>query len=361
MTALAIRGRGLVCASGRDIPSAVAGLRMLPAPRIETLAAGVQRPFLPIADEAHSLTDWYAQARDLVRQAVMQAIGEDMPVAAREGALLVASSSLHVGALERGEAFVPYSTGFVHKLRDWLDWRGPVHCISTACTSSIAALGAARASVSTGAVSSALVLGVELGNRLSRAGFVGMQLLSPDRARPFGLHRNGLVLGEAVAALHCVPATPGEVDWQIAGVAHIVDGDHPAGASHQALLRACREAMQMAGCDAGSIELVKVQAAGSPGNDALEAAVLQELFPSMPPLVSLKPTLGHCLGASGAAELALLCAALDAGVLPVVTDDVDPALGVRLADALAGPARRVLAIILGFGGGHAAVVLEHQP
>ncbi|MEC5399347.1 beta-ketoacyl synthase N-terminal-like domain-containing protein [Uliginosibacterium sp. H1] len=367
MSALAIRGRGLACGLGVGADAAAAAVGTLPVPLFVTLGEGLQRPFLPIRGIPDDATitgaaAWHARTRALIRDVVAQALGEAsgaaLELVPRDGALLIASSSLHVGAVEAGQLFRPHGSLFAQQVKEWLDWQGPVYCFSTACTSSIVALSAARALLASGAAPSALVLGVELANRLSLSGFQGMQLLSPDAARPFGLGRNGLVLGEAVAALHCVVASGNEAGWRITGSAHIVDGSDPAGASRGALLRACREALEQAGRTPAEVELVKVQAAGSPGNDALEAAVLHELFDHMPALVSLKPSLGHCLGASGAVELALLCAALDAGALPPVTHEPDPALDLRLATRLDAAPRCVLAIIVGFGGGHAAAVLE---
>ncbi|HEX3138822.1 MAG TPA: beta-ketoacyl synthase, partial [Rhizobacter sp.] len=78
----------------------------------------------------------------------------------------------------------------------------------------------------------------------------------------------------------------------------------------------------------------------------------------LPALVSLKGALGHTLGAAGAAELALLTACLEAGVWPPVDYPQDEALDAPLASCAPRSARHVLASILGFGGGHSAVVLE---
>jgi 3-oxoacyl-[acyl-carrier-protein] synthase-1 len=84
---------------------------------------------------------------------------------------------------------------------------------------------------------------------------------------------------------------------------------------------------------------------------------LRAAFDPVPALVSLKATIGHTMGASGAAEIALLTACLEHGVWPGPADPADPELGLRLAEA--PPAvRRLLATILGFGGSHATVALE---
>jgi 3-oxoacyl-[acyl-carrier-protein] synthase-1 len=82
------------------------------------------------------------------------------------------------------------------------------------------------------------------------------------------------------------------------------------------------------------------------------------MFSTVPPLVSLKAVLGHTMGASGAAEIALLTACLEQGVWPKYTDAVDTELGVDLARDMPGDVRNIMTTILGFGGSHATVVLE---
>ena len=318
-------------------------------------------PPAPVGD----MEAWYARARQLVCRAVEQAEKQadaDCPAADRSGPLFVASSSNDVGAVEALAHCPPTdSTDFARRIAAWLDWRGPVFAVSTACTSAMNALAAARDMLTDGPWASALVLGVELSNRFTLAGFAAMQLLSPEAARPFGAARDGLVLGEAVAALRLTRHAPPGARWAVAGLAGVVDGSDPAGAVAPAIVRAIDTALVEAGRRANDIDLIKVQAAGSPGNDAVEAAVLTERFAPLPPLVTLKAALGHTLGASGAAELALLTAGLEAGVQPPRDWTLDPALSMALADGaapLAAPPRTVLALILGFGGGHAALVLE---
>jgi 3-oxoacyl-[acyl-carrier-protein] synthase-1 len=119
-----------------------------------------------------------------------------------------------------------------------------------------------------------------------------------------------------------------------------------------------RHALAASGLSAAAIDLIKVQAAGSPGNDVVEAQGLREYFGRVPALVSLKAALGHTMGASGAAEIALLTACIEHAVWPRYEDEVAAELGVALAAAMPEKLRHVLATILGFGGSHASVVLE---
>lgn len=350
MNAVYVAGRGLVSTLGPDVASAVSAVRAGGVdPVRRDVAPGVAWPFQAIDDPD---TAWWTRAQRLV----LQAVSESGALAtARSGPLFVASSSVDIGGRERDGNFVPGFHHLAQRVAEWLSWSGPVFTVSTACTSSSNAVLSASAEIAAGRCTEALVIGIELENRLTVAGFGAMQLLSSHGARPLGLARDGLVLGEAVAVLH-LSSTPSR--WRVAGGANVVDGTDPAGAVQSSVVAMCHQASARSGVPLAAIDLVKLQAAGSVGNDATEAAALREVFTDMPSLVSLKSMLGHTLGASGAAEIALLTACLEEGAWPSPTCEVDPALGVALTGARPPAVRHVLATILGFGGGHAAVVLE---
>lgn len=346
-----LAGRGLACSSGLDVPTSVAALRA-GGDRTSFFSmpgdTGARFPYRAIAGGSG---DWNERACKLIQQVALQAGVQH----ARDGVLFIATSSFDIGAVEQGAAGMDYRA-FADKVAAWLAWVGPVYVVSTACTSSLNAMVAAHALLQSGEAQEALVLGVELNNRLTLAGFAALQLLSPDRSKPFGAQRDGLVLGEAVAALRLSTRAPSL--WQMLGGANVVDGAQATSASASAVARMCQSALAHCGLATDAIDLIKVQAAGSPGNDAIEAQGLRSMFQPLPPLVSLKAAIGHTMGASGAAEIALLTACLEHGVWPTYADAVDEALGVQLAAYPPDPVCRVMAVILGFGGGHAAVVLE---
>ncbi len=300
---------------------------------------------------------WDARARALITR-----VAQDAGAAqARHGALFLATSCQDGASAESAARDMDFHA-LSQRIATWLEWRGPVFLISSACTSSMQALLSASEWLRAGKATEALVLGFELDNRLTLPGFAALQLLSPERSKPFALQRDGLILGEAVAALRLSTGQP--APWQLRGGANLIDGTEPTSASAAAVAQMCARALAASDIRAADVDLIKVQAAGSPANDAAEAAGLLAAFAQLPALVSLKPLIGHCLGASGAAEIALLLECLEHGNWPIcadaLVDIVDPALGVSLA--VQAPARLncVLANILGFGGGHSAVVLKRS-
>ena len=345
-----LAGRGLACALGLDVGISVASMgSSCDATSFYALPGqpDIRFPYRAIACDQG---DWNARACQLIRRVAYEAGAQHI----RAGVLLIATSSFDIGAVEQGEAGMDYQA-FADKVASWLDWTGPVYLMSTACTSSLNAMIAAHALLRTGELTDALVLGVELDNRLTLGGFAALQLLSRNRSKPFGADRDGLVLGEAVAALRF--STREISPWKILGGANVVDGKQPTSASVSAVMRMYQRALVNSGLAADDIDLIKVQAAGSPGNDAIEAQGLRDMFQVIPPLVSLKAAIGHAMGASGAAEVALLTACLEQDVWPMYADAVDEILGVHLAARQPEPVRHVMATILGFGGGHATVVL----
>ena len=349
-----IPGRGLTCALGLNLERSLVALRQggvatsfcsLPSGEM-----GGRFPYYPIP---YVQNDWNERACDLVRRVAVEAGAQQ----AREGVLFIATSSFDIGAIEQGTTQMDYYSTFSDKVAAWLEWSGPVYVINTACTSSLIALISAHAFLSAGKMEEALVLGVELDNRLTLGGFAALQLLSRVSSKPFGVHRDGLVLGEAVVALRL--STRESSHWKMSGGASVVDGSQPISASSSAIVTMYQRALAASGLAADMINLIKVQAAGSPGNDAIEAQGLREAFEIIPSLVSLKAAIGHTMGASGAAEIVLLMACLEQGVWPNYADVLDETLGVDLATRQPDSVRHVMATILGFGGSHATVVLEH--
>jgi len=344
-----LHGRALISALGANLPQALACISAggRTAQRI-ALAGGTDWPYFSIDNLEQ---DWRMRAQQLVCAAAREAgleAGSGVP-------LFVASSSLDIGAMETGGARLEDCYGFAEQIAGWLSWTGPVYLVSSACTSSLQALLSVSKLISSGLVNDAVVLGVELSNRFSISGFAAMQLLTPSKAKPLGLNRDGITLGEAVSVLH-LSSQPAR--WHLCGGGHIVDGRDPTGAIPQTVTQMCEQALAASGLKPFDIDLIKVQAAGSQVNDVNELTGLAAAFESLPPLVTLKAAIGHTLGASGVAEIALLTACLEANIWPQPDYPIDPDLPAGLAYSAPASVRYVLANILGFGGGHTAVILE---
>jgi 3-oxoacyl-[acyl-carrier-protein] synthase-1 len=347
-----LSGLGLACVLGNDMPSALDALRRGGVPPTPVaIAEGVQWPVCTLPPQEGN---WTQRVHRIVRSVVAQT-GE---WGTRTAPLFVASSSLDIGYMEHEKPDLRLGgdlQDFADVVAAALEWQGPVFTVSTACTSALNAVLAAVDLIRSGEAGEALVIGAELDNRFTVAGFGAMQLLAPETAQPFGAGRKGLVLGEAVAALR-LSSSPSR--WCITGGVNVVDGRNPSGTEASAVRAMCNAALVQSGLRPEDIDLIKVQAAGSPVNDAIEAAALKQVFDPLPPLVSLKSVLGHTLGAAGAAELALLVGCIEGGAWPATGYALDDTLGITLSERAPDRLRNILLNVVGFGGGHASLVLK---
>jgi 3-oxoacyl-[acyl-carrier-protein] synthase II len=110
---------------------------------------------------------------------------------------------------------------------------------------------------------------------------------------------------------------------------------------------------------------IKAHGTGTRLNDAAECRGLASLFGELLPgvhLTSLKPALGHCLGASAAVETVGSIMALERGVVPPTLgcEDADPDLPPHQVARSTHPDQRGVALLLAesFGGRCAALVLR---
>ncbi|RRD90823.1 beta-ketoacyl synthase N-terminal-like domain-containing protein [Conchiformibius steedae] len=208
-------------------------------------------------------------------------------------------------------------------------FRNPDICaLATSCTASAHALIQAVRHVALHG-GCAVAAGIETFNRTTLAHFDAMNLLARHPN-----DRHAMTLGEAVAAvvvcarqgvvrLHSCTA---QTDYH---ALTLPDTDALSQLIHSLLNHVPR----LAG--------VKLHGTGG-ASDQTERQLWQRLHPSCT-LLRLKPYLGHTLGAAGVAETVLLAACLRHR---------------RLPDQIALPAGAYANVFLGFGGSHAAWILE---
>jgi len=254
--------------------------------------------------------------------------------------------------------------------------RGPVAHLSAASVSSACAIGDAMAKIAVGLLDVVVVGGAEcpLQCDIIESLRVGGVLATPrDGAAPccpFDARRSGTVLGEGAGVL--VLEAAGHATRRGAQPRAILTGfglsretysmirPDPTGAG---VAEAARSAL--GDTPVTEIGWIKTHGTGTRVNDAAEchglAAVFGDQLPSIP-LVSLKPMVGHCLGASGVVEAVAALLALEQGVIPATlgTTEIDPALpACRIAtDVEPSDAGHILLLAESFGGRCAAVAMR---
>lgn len=192
----------------------------------------------------------------------------------------------------------------------------------------------------------------------------GRALARDGRIRPFSAGRQGMVLGDAFAAVVLeAGARQGKATlagWGRSGDAYHVCQPRPDGTG---LARAITAALKRAGIAPAEIGYVNANGTGTVFNDSAESAALHHAFGSdvtRIPVSSTKSMHGHALEATGLLELVLTVHALRSGRLPVNEGYLGPDDCCRL-DLVLEPrttdARYALSVNAAFGGANTALVV----
>ena len=187
--------------------------------------------------------------------------------------------------------------------------------INTACTSSANALLEASNLINSNVFDYAIVLGVEIYSPLMSSGFYTMDLISKSTAKPFDTHRDGLVLGEGIAAILLGKE---DSEWSIEGGFSNCNSQTitSVSSSGDECVEVMQNALTNANVTANEITALKAHATGSFSNDEAEINAISKVFESSLIFTALKPYIGHTIGASGVLEISLFMGAIDNGFIP---------------------------------------------
>ena len=260
-------------------------------------------------------------------------------------------------------------------------FKGPCHSVVTACATGANAIGDASRLIQYGDADVMIAGGTESATgRLALAGFAAMRALSTEyndrpteASRPWDKARDGFVLGEGAGvvvleerehALKRGAKIYGEVvGYGISGDAYHMSAPDPEGAG---AFRAMRTAMGHAKINADQLGYVNAHATSTPVGDPLEVKALKRLLGDSAKSVSIsstKSSIGHLLGAAGAAEAIFTTLALRDQVAPPtlnIHDPDDEAKGLDLVpfESKQRKIDHALSNSFGFGGTNAALVLS---
>ncbi|GAT11601.1 polyketide synthase pks5 [Mycolicibacterium novocastrense] len=208
-----------------------------------------------------------------------------------------------------------------------LGLRGPALTVDTADSSSLTAVHMACRSLDVGESDMAFAGGafVMLESRRFLAGTANGQLSPTGRCHAFDIAADGHVLGEgsAVVLLKRLPDALSDGDRILAVIrgtaanqdGHTVNISTPSSSAQSAVYR---EALEIAGVDAGSVGMVEAHGTGSAGGDAAEYTSLTEVYgaDAACALTSVKTNLGHAQSAAGVLGLIKTVLALQRAAIP---------------------------------------------
>jgi 3-oxoacyl-[acyl-carrier-protein] synthase-1 len=241
---------------------------------------------------------------------------------------------------------------------------GPGYVVSTACSSSAAAIGAARRLLLAGCVDAVLCGGADTLCKTTMRGFRSLGAISPAGCRPFSADRDGLSLGEGAAFLLLERHGDGPAWLLGAGEssdAHHMSHPHPEGLGAKL---AMREALAQAGMDPSAVDHVNAHGTGTPANDLIEALAISDVLGDRVPVASTKGYTGHLLGAAGATEAIFSIASIERGFVPASLGafPVDGAISVAVAtESMRMPVGAVLSNSFAFGGANVSLLLGAPP
>jgi 3-oxoacyl-[acyl-carrier-protein] synthase II len=256
-----------------------------------------------------------------------------------------------------------------------LNWelRGRQLTISTACASSLDAIGLAAQLIGHGEVPCAIAGGIEtllapvVYASLERAGALS-HTADPQRAsRPFDVERDGFVMGDGGAMLFLETVAQARqrgarVLARVRGYASMADSHHltapePSGRYEAEVMRA---ALEDAACP---VEVIFAHATGTVVGDIAELRAINSTYTDRRPLVTApRGHLGHAMAAAGAMSAIAGILGMGHGYVPhtLGTENVEPEAQFEVVlhrprelryDAFAVNA-------FGFGGQNASLVLS---
>lgn len=250
--------------------------------------------------------------------------------------------------------------------------RHPTRIYTTACVSASMAIADAAAMIRSGRAARVIVAAGYLVDADSFWLFDAGRMLARDgHVRPFSAGRQGMLLGDGLAAvmLECADAAGRRggqalarlAGWGRAGDAFHVVQPHPDGTG---LARAIGTALDRGSIGPDDVGYINANGPGTTFADASEAAAIYRAFgpaASSVPVSSTKSVHGHALEASALVEFVVTVLALRTGLLPANAGFLaaDPAceLNLVLESASRAMFRYALCLNAAFGGANTALLV----
>jgi 3-oxoacyl-[acyl-carrier-protein] synthase II len=250
-------------------------------------------------------------------------------------------------------------------------FEGPRRCVMAACSSSTIAIGQAMDAIRCGRIDAAVAGGTDALSRLTFSGFNQLRLMDVEPCRPFDRSRAGMNIGEGAGmlvleGLEHARQRGAVIFAEMAGFALGCEAHHATAPEPEGvpLSTVIRRALADAGISDSMVDHVNAHGTATPQNDVAEARAVRRVFGERTgeiPVTSIKSMIGHCLGAAGAVEAAVLVLTVAHHVIPPTIHhaETDPECG---CDVVANEAREVkvrcgVSTSLAFGGNDSAIVV----
>ena len=251
--------------------------------------------------------------------------------------------------------------------------QGPAFTTTSACSSAGNAIATAVLMLRAGLVDVAIVGGSE---SLIEPGCLraweALRVLAPDTCRPFSSNRQGMVLGEAAAAIvleRCDFAKQrgANIYAELAGIGMSSDAEHMLRPTAQGPVMAMQNALKDAKINPDEVQYINAHGTGTAINDETESLAIETVFNGAAQKLSIsstKPIHGHAMGAGSAIELIAAIQCMQHGFIAPTLNYIgqDPKC---LLDYTPNEARRrevsvALSNSFAFGGLNVSVALKQM-
>ena len=257
--------------------------------------------------------------------------------------------------------------------------KGPNLAVSSACSSSLSAVGYSLDLIRTGRLDAVISGGSEVPltpNTLLALSLVRALSTRKDEpetaSRPFDATRDGLVAGEGAGIvileeLEHARRRGARMYGEVVGFGETCDASHivapdPKGREQA---RAVHLALEDAQLDTSDIDYIQAHGTSTPINDRTETALIKRVFGDRArqiPISSIKSMTGHLLGAAGGVGLVATLLGMEGGFFPPTINlhQPDPECDLDYVPNVARPGKMDVALVqsFGFGGKNAALAIR---
>ena len=263
--------------------------------------------------------------------------------------------------LRRPIIHTPHSLGdFVQHA---LGLRNVSMTVATACSSSGKVFAQAQRLIDSGLADAVIVGGVDTLCDSVLFGFNSLELISPERCRPFDRERQGINIGEA-AGFALLEREAQSGPWLLgcgeSSDAHHMSTPHPEGLGARLALEAALRSSRLV---PNQVDYINLHGTSTRKNDEVEAKVVGAMFPADTFASSSKGWTGHTLGAAGIIEAAITLIALENSSLPgtLNTQTLDEVCGPQIQiDNVQREAQYALSLSFGFGGSNCVLAFARS-
>ena len=257
--------------------------------------------------------------------------------------------------------------------------KGPNHAVVTACSTGAHAIGDAARLIQFGDADVMVAGGAEAAvTRLSLAGFAACRALSTDyndtpekASRPYDRDRDGFVMGEGAGVvvleeLEHAKARGARIYGEVVGYGLTGDAYHITAPAEDGdgAFRCMTAALKRAGLTPGDVDYINAHGTSTMA-DTIELGAVERLVGDAASKISMsstKSSIGHLLGAAGAAEAIFCILAMRDNIAPATINLDNPERETAIDLVPNKPRQRRIDVALsnsfGFGGTNASLVFK---